>query len=260
MVRNITMKILALGDVVGNEALDYLKSKLRAFKRENGIDLTVVNGENSARANGIDSHSAQSILEAGADVITTGNHVYRINAFYDYLDESDSVIRPANYPAACPGKGYTFVDLGYTRVLVINVLGRTSLEALNSPFDAVDAILEREKGEYGLSVLDVHAEATSEKAAIARYFDGRINVIFGTHTHVQTNDARILPNGSGFITDLGMCGPQDSILGVECGIIIDKFRYQMPKKFEFARGNISAQGAIFTLEAGKVTDVYAVKF
>ena len=164
------------------------------------------------------------------------------------------------FPDACPGKGYTIVDMGYLRVLVMNVLGRTSLEALDCPFDAVERILEREKGNYNLSILDVHAEATSEKAAIARYFDGRINIVFGTHTHVQTNDAQLLPNGTAFITDLGMCGPQNSILGVRSDIIIDKFRYHMPKKFEYATGSLQAQGAVFTLENGKVSDLQAVKF
>ena len=254
------MKILALGDVVGERAVGYLQSKLRAFKRSNGIDLTVINGENSAKNNGIDPTSANALLDAGADVITTGNHVYRINAFNNYLDTSDCVIRPANFPSACPGKGYTVFDMGYARVLVINVLGTVTLEPLACPFEAVERILEAEKGNYNVSVLDVHAEATSEKAAIARYFDGRINVVFGTHTHVQTNDARILPKGTGFITDLGMCGPTNSILGVKSEIIIEKLRYHMPKRFEFADGEIEATGAIFTVENGKTIDVTAVRF
>lgn len=254
------MKILALGDVVGSEAVDYLNARLRAFQRANFIDLTVVNGENSAKSNGIDPYSVHGLLNAGADVITTGNHIYRIHAIGDLLDSSEQVIRPANFPSACPGKGYTIVDLGYRRVLIMNVLGRTSLEPLDCPFDAVERILKEQKGNFDVSILDVHAEATSEKAAIARCFDGKVDVVFGTHTHVQTNDARILPKGTGFITDLGMCGPEDSILGVRSDIIIEKFRYHMPKKFEVATGGISAQGAIFTLENTKVVKVEAVKF
>ena len=254
------MKILALGDVVGQGAVEYLKSKLRTFKRNNGIDLAVVNGENSAKIGGIDPQSANALLDAGADVITTGNHVYKIGAVYDYLDTSDCVIRPANFPKTCAGKGYTVVDMGYARVLVINILGVVTLEPLACPFETVDRILEAEKGNYNISVLDVHAEATSEKAAIARYFDGRVNVVFGTHTHVQTNDARILPNGTGFITDLGMCGPKDSILGVKSEIIIEKLRFHIPKRFEHAEGEIEATGAIFTVENGKTTAVTAVRF
>lgn len=254
------MKILALGDVVGNEAVEYLGARLRAFQRENKIDLTIVNGENSAKSNGIDPFSVHGLLTAGADVITTGNHVYRITAIGSLLDSSEQVIRPANFPDACPGKGYTLVDLGYCRALIMNVLGRTSLEPLDCPFDAIERILKEQQGNFDISVLDVHAEATSEKAAIARCFDGKVDIVFGTHTHVQTNDARILPKGTGFITDLGMCGPENSILGVRSDIIIEKFRYHMPKKFEYATGDISAQGAIFTLDGRRVVKVEAVRF
>lgn len=254
------MKILALGDVVGNESIAYLSERLRAFKRENGIDFTVVNGENSAKYNGIDAFSANALLDAGADVITTGNHVYRIPAFNEYLDTSPFVLRPANYPSACSGKGYGIYDCAFKRILVINALGRINTEPANSPFDVIDEILEKEKGEYHIALLDLHAEATSEKAAIARYFDGRIHAVFGTHTHVQTNDARILPHGSGFITDLGMCGPEDSILGVESNIIIERLRRQVPSRFQYATGNILAHGAIFTLENDKVIKVEAIKF
>ena len=254
------MKILALGDVVGSGGVEYLRARLRRFKRENGIDLTVINGENSAKGNGIDPCSAEALFDAGADALTTGNHVFRINAFYDYLENERFVIRPLNFPATAPGRGAVTVDLGMTRVLIMNVMGTVGLEPLGCPFDAVEKALEENKGRYDISVLDIHAETTSEKAAIARYFDGRINVVFGTHTHVQTADARLLPKGTGFITDLGMCGPTDSILGVKSEIIIDKLRSHMPKKFEFADGEIAATGAVFTLEGGKVTKVEAVRF
>ena len=245
---------------MGNGGVEHLCSRLRRFKRENGIDLTVVNGENSAKWNGIDPCSAQALLDAGADVLTTGNHVFRINAFYDYLENERFVVRPLNFPSSAPGRGATIVDLGMSRVLIMNVMGTVGLEPLGCPFEAVERALEENKGVYDVSVLDIHAEATSEKAAIARYFDGRINVVFGTHTHVQTADARILPKGTGFITDLGMCGPTDSILGVKSEIIIDKLRSHMPKKFEFAGGETEATGAIFTLDSGKVTKVETVRF
>ena len=254
------MRILALGDVTGSEAVDYVTRRLRAFKRENKIDLTVVNGENSAKGNGIDAYAADALLNGGADVITTGNHVYRINAFSEYLEESRFVIRPENYPKGCPGVGYTILDCGFERVLVMNVLGRTYMEPVNCPFEAVEEILKKEQGNFSVSVLDVHAEATSEKAAIAQYFDGRISAVFGTHTHVQTNDARVLPCGTGFITDLGMCGPVNSILGIRSDIVIEKLRLHMPKKFDYAQGEIKAHGAIFTVEKGKTVSAEAVKF
>jgi metallophosphoesterase (TIGR00282 family) len=169
-------------------------------------------------------------------------------------------LRPANYPSSCAGRGYGIYDCGFKRILVINALGQINTATVNSPFDTIDDILEKEKGNYHIAVLDLHAESTSEKAAIARYFDGRIQVIFGTHTHVQTNDARILPQGSGFITDLGMCGPVESILGVESSIIIERLRRHASARFEFAEGDITASGAIFTLENDKVTSVMPIQF
>ncbi len=239
------MKILAIGDVVGSESVDYLSKKLRKYISENGIDFTVVNGENSAKANGIDPSSAEALLAAGADVITTGNHVFRISAVYQYLDDSECVIRPANFPGECPGNGYTIVNTPFGRVLVANLLGCAFMEGCGEPFSAMEAILKKENGNFDISVLDIHAESTSEKAAIARYFDGRIDVIFGTHTHVQTNDARILPKGTAFVTDIGMCGPEDSILGVMPDRVIDRLRLHMPRKFDYALGNICAYGAVF---------------
>ena len=254
------MKLLVLGDVTGSEAVDYVTRKLRTFKRENKIDFTVVNGENAAKGNGLDASAADALLNGGADIITTGNHVFRINAFSEYLEESSSVIRPANFPSGCPGVGYTIVDCGFERVLVMNALGRTYMEPVNCPFETVEAILEKEKGNYNVSVLDIHAEATSEKAAIAQYFDGRISVVFGTHTHVQTSDARVLPSGTGFITDVGMCGPINSILGVRSDIVIEKLRLHMPKKFEYAQGEIKAHGAVFTVQNGKAVSTETIAF
>ena len=255
-----TLKILALGDVVGKDAVTYISANLRNFKRVSKIDFTVINAENSAAGNGIDEASAEALLNAGADCLTTGNHVFRVSSFYDYLEESKLVIRPVNYPKRCPGRGYTVLDCGFQRILVINAIGRTGLDPSDCPFDAVDAVLEKEKGNYTYSVLDIHAEATSEKAALANYFDGRIDVVFGTHTHVQTADCRTLPGGTAFITDLGMCGPVDSILGVQKDIIIERFRTGMPKRFRFATGEIKACGAIFELEKNSPARVTAISF
>ena len=256
----IFMKILAIGDVVGQGGVEHLRKNLSRIKRMHGIDFTVVNGENSAKGNGITPESADDILSAGADVVTTGNHVYKMRQIYDYLENSQYVIRPANFPSACNGYGYTIIDTISARVLVINVLGTVTLEPLGCPFEAVEKILDRENGGYDIAILDVHAEATSEKAALARYFDGRIQVVFGTHTHVQTADARILPLGTGFITDLGMCGPINSILGVKSDIIIDRLRTHMPRYFEYADGVCEATGAIFTVENGKTVAVEAIRF
>lgn len=255
------MKILVVGDVVGAGGVEYLERTLRTKIDELGADMTVVNGENSAPNNGIDTASAKALLAAGADVITTGNHVYKHSTFHSFLENSENVIRPLNYPSACPGNGYTYITISGYRILVMNVLGVVLGEPLSCPFDSVERVLDREKGRFDAAILDIHAETTSEKAAIARYFDGRISVVFGTHTHVQTSDARVLPKGTGFITDVGMCGPVDSILGVESGIIIDKLRLHLPKRFDIAGGEISANAALFELDGnGKCIKASAFTF
>ena len=255
------MKILIIGDVVGSRAVEYLKNKLRHVKDAlGGIDFTVANGENASEIHGISAADAKEILDAGVDLITLGNHTYGRKDICTLLSDEQNIIRPANYHPSCPGIGYTIVDCGFRRILVMNVLGVTYMEPLACPFETVEAILEKEKGNYNISLLDVHAEATSEKAALAHYFDGKVTAVFGTHTHVQTNDAKVLPHGTGFITDLGMCGPENSILGVRSDIIIDKLRFHLPKKFEYATGGVKAHGAIFTIENGKCLCAETVSF
>jgi len=254
------LRILALGDVVGRAASDALCKKLWSIRKENNIDIVTVNAENSAPGNGIDADTASALLSAGADVLTTGNHVWKKYDIGNFLDDNENVLRPVNFPSETPGYGYTIIDSpsGY-RVLVINVMGVVYMESLNCPFAAVEAVLDKTAGKYDAAVLDIHAEATGEKAAIARCFDGRLSAVFGTHTHVQTADARILPNGTGFITDLGMCGPDNSILGIKSEIIIKKLRTKMPARFEVADGKITLHGAVFTVntDSGKCIEIKA---
>ena len=257
-----TIRILALGDIVGKGAVDKFCRSIRNFISAEKIDATVVNGENAYPGNGIDPQSAHALLDAGADVITTGNHVFRRYEIADMLNDGDRLIRPANYPPEAPGFGYTTVPVGARKMLVINVMGVVYMDPLENPFRCVGRILEREKGTYDFSVLDIHAEATSEKIALGRYFDGKINIIYGTHTHVQTADEQVLPHGSGYITDLGMCGPDDSVLGVRTDRIIAKMTTMMPQKFDLADGKVTMHGAVFELDAdsGKVTTVKRVSF
>ncbi|MGM9637406.1 MAG: YmdB family metallophosphoesterase [Eubacteriales bacterium] len=242
-------KILCLGDVVGPEAVDCLSKNLWNIRREFGADLVVANGENADIGNGITAASAQTLLSAGVDVITSGNHIWQKKDMRTFLDESDLILRPANYPDCNPGKGYTLVDAGGARVLVMNVQGTVFMEALSDPFGCVEKILDANRGRYDYAVLDIHAEATSEKIAIARYFDGRIHVVVGTHTHVQTADEQILPGGTGYITDLGMCGSQNGILGVATDSILARLRYKMPVKFDLAKGNVKIRGCLFGINA-----------
>lgn len=256
------MRILALGDIVGLKTVDYLREKLWRFRKENKIDFVVANGENTNDIFGLGVDEANALLDCGVDVITTGNHVWGRRDIYDYLDNSEAVIRPVNYPAGSPGSGYTIANADSFKILCINVLGTVFMDSLTSPFEAVEAVLTREEGNYDIALLDVHAEATSEKVAIGYHFDGRINVIFGTHTHVQTADEKILEGGSGYITDLGMTGPKDGILGVDKECVLYRFTTKMPKRYVVAEGEIEAQGAIFDVDpfAGKILAVKRVKF
>ncbi len=257
-----TYNILAVGDAVGSPATKYLSEKLRGIVNYYGINLTVVNGENSADGNGILAQSAKALFEAGADIVTGGNHSFKRREVYDFLDDSKYCIRPANMPSSAPGFGSCIIDTSDKRVLVINLLGTVYMEPVESPFVCADRILEANKGKYDFAIVDMHAEATSEKAALARYLDGRVSAVFGTHTHVPTADEQVLSRGTGFITDLGMTGACDSILGVKSEIIINKFLTHMPVRFEQATGQVSANGAIFAIDrqTGKCVSVQRISF
>ena len=256
------MKILAIGDVVGKKALDYLSKKLWKKREELGVDFTVVNGENSSDIYGISKADAELLLSSGADLITLGNHAFSRRDIFDMLSDSQCIIRPANYPPLAPGGGYTLLDVCGWRILGINVMGTALMESLACPFATVDRILEREAGNYDFAVMDIHAESTSEKIALGRYFDGRVSVIFGTHTHVPTADEQILPLGSGYITDLGMTGPRDSIIGSDVKAVIERMRTKISGRLTVADGEVEASGALFDLDTDtkKVRSVCRVRF
>lgn len=256
------MKILALGDVVGRGAVAYLEKNLWSARESLGADVVVVNGENASDIYGVDECDAKTILSSGADIITLGNHAFGRKNIFNLLCDSNAIIRPANYPPLTPGGGYTILNLGGWRVLCINVLGTVMMESLACPFATVDKILEREKGNYDVSIMDLHAESTSEKIAIGRYFDGRINVIFGTHTHVETADEKILPRGSGYITDVGMTGPVNSVIGSDVSMVIERMRTKITSRFTVADSEIKAHGALFTFDTDtkRVTDVKRIVF
>ena len=243
------MKILAVGDVVGNVGVEHLENHLWKIRNENKIDFCVVNGENASEISGVSRADAQRILDAGADVITLGNHTWGKRDIQGLLDESESVIRPANYVPGLPGNGYTTLNVCGYRVLCINLIGTVNMESESNPFLAADKIFEREKGEYDVAIVDFHAEATSEKIAMGRYLDGRASLVFGTHTHVQTADEQILPKGTAYITDLGMSGPMNGVLGVSYDIIIRRFLTHLPERFAVANGDIKAHGIIVDVDA-----------
>lgn len=242
------MKILIIGDVVGNCGTEFLKHNLLQFAKEKQIDMIIANGENAAKNNGLDKDTADTLFASGVDVITSGNHIWHKFEMQNIIDDYENILRPANYPGNCPGNGYVIYNAGGVKVLVISVLGTVYLESLSCPFETVDRILKREDGNFDISIVDFHAEATSEKAALARYFDGRLTAVVGTHTHVQTADERILPCGTAFITDLGMTGAYESILGVESERIIKKFLTKMPTRFEQAEGECQFNSIIIDVD------------
>ena len=257
------MNILVIGDVTSPAGIEHLKKNLWTFRKENNIDFCVINGENASFVTGISEELAKVLLQSGADVITGGNHTMHNKTIYTFLDDKREIIRPINFGESVPGRGYTIVDACGYRMLVINAMGNVHIEpTLDSPYPYIDRALEREKGKYDFSVLDIHAEATGEKLAVGYAYDGKINVIFGTHTHVPTADEQILPQGTGYITDVGMCGESGGVIGMQSEAIVLRMRTRMPHKFTAAQGKVVANGAIFTLDSrsGKVTKVIRVNF
>ncbi len=246
------MKILAIGDVVGRRSIEYLSGTLRRTAAALGADFVVCNGENASEIHGLCKTDAEALLDCGVDLITLGNHAFGSRDIYTWLDDNtDVIIRPANYPAACPGVGYTLREVSGLRILCMNLSGTAFMDPLDNPFTVVDRILDRERGEYDIALLDFHAEATSEKLAMGYHLDGRVQIVFGTHTHVPTADCRVLPKGTGYVTDLGMTGPQNGILGTDAEAVLYKMRTHMPTRFTVADGDIEAQAVLFTLEDRK---------
>lgn len=245
----IYLKILCLGDVYGSQGCDVVRKLLPTVKKQYDIDLVIANGENSADGNGMIPHSVSHLFDSGVDVITGGNHTFRRPEIYQLLDESERVIRPANFPQSAYGKGVCTVDLGYTKVAVINLIGTTYMDGYDSPFTAADRCIEAAKAAGAkIIIADFHAEATSEKRAMGFYLDGRVSAVFGTHTHVATADACVLPSGTGYITDVGMCGVIDSVLGVDPQIVIERFVTKIPARFKNATGPQAISGCVFSID------------
>lgn len=241
------VNILCVGDVVGSIGCEFLRQRLPVLKKLKGIDLCIVNGENSADGNGITHASATHLLDSGADVITTGNHSFRRKESFHMYDSWETLLRPANYPAAAPGRGFCVMDLGRVRVGVINLMGTMYMDSLESPFEKLDQLL-RSPDMPKICVVDFHAEATGEKRALGFYADGRVTALFGTHTHVPTADECVLPKGTGYISDAGMTGVIDSVLGVKPEIIINRYVTKMPARFELEKGPCRMDCVIFTAD------------
>lgn len=251
------MNILVIGDIVGDSGVNMAINHVRRLKKEYGADFCIINGENACSNNGITKEKVQILFDSGADVITLGNHTFRQKEIISVLEEDDSVIRPINYPKGTPGKGYTIKEVKGKKIAVISALGRIYMDYCDCPFQKIDELLG--KIDADIYMIDFHAEATSEKQSLAWFLDGRVTAVFGTHTHVQTADARVLLKGTGYISDIGMTGPYNSCLGVKKEIIIDRFTKCIPQRFEFADGPSQLNGALFKInEENKTEDIITI--
>ncbi len=244
------MNILCIGDIVGRPGREVLTKELPLVKKEHSIDFVIVNGENAAGGSGILPKHAEEIFALGVDVITLGDHVWDKREIYPYLTETSEIIRPANFPEGAPGIGWTVIEAhNGIKVGVINLLGRSFMRYnVNCPFKALDEILNELSSLTKVIVLDMHAETTSEKVAMGHYANGRLSAVFGTHTHIQTADEKILSEGTAYITDLGMSGPYDSVIGQNKEKILERFLTSLPQKFEVALTGAKLCGAIISVD------------
>ena len=249
------MRALFIGDIVGKPGREGLRRALPALRERHSPDLVIANGENTAGGVGISPKTADELFRLGVDVITTGNHVFRHREVHSYLDENERVIRPANYPLSNPGRGHTVVEAGGMRVGVLNLSGQLHLRVARTPFAEADARLARLSDEGADAVIvDFHCELTSEKVAMGWHLDGRAAACLGTHTHVPTADARVLPGGTAFMSDVGMTGSRDSVIGVRVEQALEAFRTQMPVRFDTARENLWVMGAIVDVNSSGLAD------
>lgn len=238
--------ILFFADVVGKPGREGLAKKLPGLRERFGADAVIANGENATDGRGIKPAHAEALFAAGVDVITTGNHIWKLRDTYRYLDEQPRIVRPYNFLGSNPGRGVTVVDTPAGRLGVVNLSGDLYLNPARSPFEVIGEALEQLHGVRNILV-DLHGEATSEKVAMGWFLAGQVSAVIGTHTHVRTADARVLPGGTAYITDVGMCGPRDSVIGVKKELVLERFLTQLPVRFEVADGDVWLEGVVIEL-------------
>jgi len=256
------MRVLLIGDIVGSPGREAVKKIVPQLKDRERIDFVVANAENIAGGSGLTPETVDEVFQHKVDVMTSGDHVWKKKEIYERLSKDQRILRPANYPEVSPGTGVSIIKTASgQKVAVINLLGRVFMDPVDCPFTAAEKEIKRIYETTRIILVDMHAEATSEKIAMGRFLDGRSSVVFGTHTHVQTADEKILPNGTAYITDLGMTGPQDSVIGRRHDAIIERFLTGMPRKFEIADKDIELQGAIVEIdnESGRALSIQRVK-
>ncbi len=251
------MNIVFIGDVCYKSGRKILTERLPGIIRENSGDFCIVNGENAAGGKGINAVTAGELIEAGADVITTGNHIWAKKEVFFFIDSEERVLRPLNYYETNPGRGFVLIEKKGMKIAVVNLSGRVFMDPCNCPFEAMEGKLPELKKQTPVVIVDFHGEATSEKTAFAWNFDGRVSAVLGTHTHVQTADERILPRGTGFITDVGMTGPYEGIIGADREKVISKFTTGLPEYFSMQKGPVQINGVVMEIdpETGKCTEI-----
>jgi 2',3'-cyclic-nucleotide 2'-phosphodiesterase len=252
------MNVLMVGDIFGDSGRAALAKLLPRLRQQHAIDVAVVNIENAAGGFGVTPQIARTVLEAGGvDVLTSGNHIWDKKEIIPYIGKENLLLRPANFPVGTPGSGYITVKAGPHRVAVLNLMGRVFMNPIDCPFRKADEVVAELRRETPVVLVDMHAEATSEVMALGWYLDGRVSAVVGTHRHVQTSDERILPGGTAYITDLGMTGPVDSVIGVDKDIIIQRFLTQMPIRFEPAKGPAALRGVVIVVDpdTGRATSI-----
>ncbi len=256
------MKILAIGDIVGESGVQKLKLMLPQIKREENINFVITNGENAANGMGITEKNYKDILSCGTDVVTMGNHTWAKKDIFKFINDS-RIIRPANYTKGLPGKGYAIFKIGEKNIAVINLIGRVDINILSeNPFKLVNELVDNLRTKADIIMVDFHAEATAEKIALGYFLDGKITGLFGTHTHVQTADAKILPKGTAYITDIGMTGPEHSVIGMDIEASIKRLETTLPEKYKLAEGNCILNGVIFEIDdnTNKVLKIKTIQY
>lgn len=247
------MRILAIGDIIGKPGRKAVESLVPGLRHEYEIDFIIANAENSAGGKGLTLPIADALLDCGIDVLTSGNHIWTHKEIFPHLDSDLPILRPLNYPPGVPGRGYLIKD----DVIVVNLLGRTFIGYGDCPFRAMDELLQEIDNSSPIIIVDFHAEATSEKNALGRYLDGRVSAVVGTHTHVGTIDTRVLPHGTAYVTDIGMAGPSDSIIGDDINLVLSRFLTQMPNRLSVGRGDVTVNSVLIDINesTGRATNI-----
>lgn len=256
------ISVLFVGDIIGNPGLEFTQTFLPSIIQKYKPDLVIANGENISDGKGCTEKEAKILFDLGVKVITGGNHTWDKHQSQEYLKQDNRSLRPLNYPKGTHGNGYIVVEVKNTKVAVVNLQGRTFMAAIDCPFRTAEWVISKLKNETKIIIIDFHAEATAEKMALANFLDGKVSCIIGTHTHIQTSDERILPNGTGYITDVGMTGPYDSVIGMKTQAAINRFLYQTPQKYETAKDEVHLAAIFFKvdIQTGKTLSIERIFF